>query len=73
MERARPCGGERAPLGEGVFTLTWWVSKGAPSGKGLFQSVTMNFNLLIQHTLSRWCSSGLCPRRVWRCRSLAAD
>ncbi len=24
--------------------------------KGLFQSVTMNFNLLIQHTVSRWCS-----------------
>ncbi len=29
-----------------------------PFGKGLFQSVTMNFNLLIQHTVSRWCSSG---------------
>ena len=26
--------------------------------KGLFQSVTMNFNLLIQHTVSRCCSSG---------------
>ncbi len=33
-------------------------SEGAPLGKGLFQSVTMNFNLLIQHTVSRWCSSG---------------
>jgi hypothetical protein len=63
--RARPFGGGRAPLGEGMFTLTWWVRKGAPLlqrarpfGKGLFQSVTMNFNLLIQHTVSRWCSSG---------------
>ncbi|MFN9910345.1 MAG: hypothetical protein ACK56F_30240, partial [bacterium] len=48
-----------------MFTLTWWVRKGAPLvlrarpfGKGLFQGVTMNFNLLIQHTVSRWCSSG---------------
>ncbi len=30
----------------------------APLEKGLFQSVTMNFNLLIPHTVSRWCSSG---------------
>ena len=30
-----------------------------PFGKGaLPKSVTMNFNLLIQHTVSRWCSSG---------------
>ena len=64
-ERARPCGGGRAPVGKGMFILTWWVRKGAPLlqrarpfGKGLFQSVTMNFNLLIQHTVSRWCSSG---------------
>ena len=28
--RARPFGGGRAPLGEGMFTLTWWVSEGAP-------------------------------------------
>jgi hypothetical protein len=62
--RARPFGGGLAPLGEGMFTLTWWVRKGAPLlqrarpfGKGLFQSVTMNFNLLIQHTVSRWSSS----------------
>ncbi len=48
-----------------MFTLTWWVRKGVPLlqrarpfGKGLFQSVTMNFNLLIQHTVPRWCSSG---------------
>ena len=43
-------------MGKGMFILTWWVRKGAPLlqrarpfGKGLFQSVTMNFNLLIQH------------------------
>jgi hypothetical protein len=54
-----------ALLGEGMFILTWWLNEGAPLlqrtrpfGKGLFQSVTMNFNLLIQHTVSRWCSSG---------------
>jgi hypothetical protein len=48
-----------------MFILTWWLSEGAPLlqrarpfGKGLLQSVTMNFNLLIQHTVSRWCSSG---------------
>ncbi len=64
-ERACPCEGGRAPLGEGMFTLTWWVRKGAPLlqrarpfGKGLFQSVTLKTNLLIQHTVSRWCSSG---------------
>ena len=68
--RARPFGGGRAPLGEGMFTLTWWVSEGAPLlqrarpfGKGLFQSVTMYFNLLIQHTVSRWCSSGCVHER----------
>ena len=66
MRGARPYGGGRAPvgggralLGEGMFILTWWLSEGAPllQRKGLFQSVTMNFNLLIQHTVSRWCSS----------------
>jgi hypothetical protein len=57
---------ERArPFGRGHVTLTSWVRKGAPLlerarlfGKGLFQSVTLKFNLLIQHTVSRWCSSG---------------
>ena len=63
--RARPFGGGRALLGEGMFILTWWLSEGVPLlqrarpfGKGLFQNVTMNFNLLIQQTVSRWCSSG---------------
>ena len=66
MEKCAPLWGKgRAPLGEGMFILTWWLNEGAPLlqrarpfGKGLFQSVTMNFNLLIQHTVSRWCSSG---------------
>ncbi len=69
--------GEGAPLwvrarscGKGMFILTWWVRKGAPLwgrarpfDKGLSQSVTMNFNLLIQHTVSRWCSSGCVHER----------
>ena len=57
-------------MGKGMFILTWWVRKGAPLwgrarpfGKGLSQSVTMNFNLLIQHTVSRWWSSGCVHER----------
>jgi hypothetical protein len=35
------------------------LNGGAPFWKrGSSKSVTMNFNLLIQHTVSRWCSSG---------------
>jgi hypothetical protein len=74
MERARPFGGECAPLGEGAplwgrahpsgrghvhFDLVGekgratfadgapLLQRARPFGKGLFQSVTMNFNLLI--------------------------
>ncbi len=36
--RARPCGGGRAPVGEGMFTLTWWVRKGAPLWKRAFSN-----------------------------------
>ena len=45
---AHPQGWGRAPIKWGRALLE----------KGLFQSVTMNLNLLIQHTVSRWCSSG---------------
>ena len=48
MMGAHPQGWGRAPIKWGRALLE----------KGLFQSVTMNLNLLIQHTVSRWCSSG---------------
>ncbi len=59
--RARPYGGggRARPSGRGHVHFDMVGEKGhAPLEKGLFQSVTMNFNLLIQHTVSRWCSSG---------------
>ncbi len=70
--RARPFGKGRAPLGEGApfweracsFWLGGWerarpFCRGPASlGKGSFKVSHWNFNLLIQHTVSRWCSSG---------------
>ena len=49
LEKGSSTGGRGAPQPDG----------GAPLWKrGSSKSVTMNFNLLIQHTVSRWCSSG---------------
>ena len=52
----------RALMMMGAHSLGWGhalINEGAPFWKrGSSKSVPMNFNLLIQHTVSRWCSSG---------------
>ena len=62
MMGAHPQGAGRAPI---RWVLIHRV-RGAPQSdggapfwkRGSSKSVTMNLNLLIQHTVSRWCSSG---------------
>ncbi len=53
--------GVRPPMMMGAPSLGWGralINEGAPFWKrGSSKSVTMNLNLLIQHTVSRWCSS----------------
>jgi len=72
----------RALMMMGAHSLGWGralINEGAPFWKrGSSKSVTMNLNLLIQHTVSRWCSSGCVHEGcgsvgVWQCPSLAVD
>ncbi len=59
LERALPFLRGRSPFWKGMFTLTWWVRKGAPLLKrARLQCYIEKLNLLIQHTVPRWCSSG---------------
>ena len=59
---AHPQGWGRAPIKWGLIHRDGGappLNGGVPFWKrGSSKSVTMNFNLLIQHTVSRWCSSG---------------